>query len=171
MALLSSLDLFGQIHDEALTTLASHMKRVTFKRGEKVVALNEKADSMYIVIEGLLDTYVNDVTDNREVKVGHITSGQFLGEIALLTGRPRSATVIASTDVVCYEITHACMWEFLNRHPEVLEEISAVITERQLHEREFLDGIHQPKLEESHDKLYDDVLMSIRNFFGLGRRR
>lgn len=171
VALLSAIDLFRQIKEEALYTLASHMKRVTFKTAETVVKSGAKGDSMFIVTEGLLDVYVHDETENREVKVGHITSGQFFGEIALLTGRPRSATVVASTDVVAYEITYDCMWEFLNRYPDMLEEISEVFANRQLHEQRFLEGIRQPALVESQQSLSDEILMGIRNFFGINPRR
>jgi len=171
VALLSAIDLFRQVKREALYTLASHMKRVTFKTADTVVTAGAKGDSMFIVTEGLLDVYVHDQTENREVKVGHITSGQFFGEIALLTGRPRSATVMASTDVVAYEITHDCMWEFLHQYPDMLKEISEVAANLQLNERRFLDGIHQPALVESHQSLSDEILMSIRNFFGISRRR
>jgi CRP-like cAMP-binding protein len=171
VSLLSAIDLFRQVKKEALSVLASHMKRVTFKTSDTVVTAGAQGDSMFIVIEGLLDVYVRDETDNREVKVGHITSGQFFGEIALLTGRPRSATVIASTDVVAYEITHDCMWEFLHQYPDMLQEIGEVVTNLQLNEQRFLDGIHQPALVKSHQSLSDEILMSIRNFFGLNRRR
>jgi CRP-like cAMP-binding protein len=171
VSLLSAIDLFRQVKKEALSVLASHMKRVTFKTSDTVVTAGAQGDSMFIVIEGLLDVYVRDETDNREVKVGHITSGQFFGEIALLTGRPRSATVIASTDVVAYEITHDCMWEFLHQYPDMLKEMSEVVANLQLHEQRFLDGIHQPALVQSHQSLSDEILMSIRNFFGISRRR
>ncbi len=106
VALLSSIDLFHQIEPEALQSLASTIKEVSHQSLEKVVTMGDKGDSMFIVIEGLLDVYVRSDTDDSDVKVGHLTSGQFFGEIALLTGKPRSATLIASTDVMGYGITH-----------------------------------------------------------------
>ncbi|WP_218673799.1 mechanosensitive ion channel family protein [Candidatus Entotheonella palauensis] len=132
VALLSSIDLFHHIETEALQALASNIKQVAFKSLDKVVAEGDKGDSMFIVIEGLLDVYVRNDADGKDIKVGHITSGQFFGEMALLTGKPRSATVVASTDVVGYEITHHCMQDLFRAYPEVLEAISKVLAERQL---------------------------------------
>ncbi len=129
-----------------------------------------KGDSMFIVMEGLLDVYVRDEEYGEDVKVGHITSGQFFGEMALLTGKPRSATVIASTDVVGYEITYHCMQELFETYPEVLDTISEVISARKLHEQQFLEGIHKPEVVNVHDTLADDIIVGIRNFFGLRRR-
>jgi hypothetical protein len=63
------------------------------------------------------------------------------------------------------------MWEFLHQYPDMLQEIGEVVTNLQLNEQRFLDGIHQPALVKSHQSLSDEILMSIRNFFGLNRRR
>lgn len=109
VALLSSIDLFRHIEPDALQSLASNITKVEYKSMDTVVTMGDKGGSMFIVIEGLLDVYVHNDIEDHDVKVGHLTSGQFFGEIALLTGKPRSATIIASTDVVAYEITYHCM--------------------------------------------------------------
>ncbi|WP_089717447.1 mechanosensitive ion channel family protein [Candidatus Entotheonella palauensis] len=170
VALLSSIDLFRHVELEALQSLASNFKTVAFKRLDNVVVEGDKGDSMFIVIEGLLDVYVRDEADGKNVKVGHITSGQFFGEMALLTGKPRSATLIASTDVVTYEITYQCMQELFQTYPKVLDAISTVFAERQLHEKQFLEDIHKPEAVDAHDSFADDIMLGIRNFFGFRRR-
>jgi hypothetical protein len=53
----------------------------------------------------------------------------------------------------------------------MLKEISEVAANLQLSEQRFLDGMHQPALVQSHQSLSDEILMSIRNFFGISRRR
>ncbi len=171
VALLSSIDLFHLVEPDALQSLASNITQVDYKGLEKVVTMGEKGDSMFIVIEGLLDVYVHNDMEGQDVKVGHITSGQFFGEIALLTGKPRSATVIASTDVVAYEITYHCMRELFQLYPEVMEVVSKVLAERESQQKQFLEGIyHKPKAVASHETLADDIIISIRNFFGWRRR-
>ena len=171
VALLASIDLFRQMAPEALQSLAAHIKKVSFNSLEKVVIEGDKGDSMFIVLEGLLDVYVRNREYGEDVKVGHITSGQFFGEMALLTGQPRSATVIASTDVVGYEITYPCMRELFQTYPQVLDTISAVFAERKLELRQVLEGIHKSKAVAAHrDTITDDIIDGIRHFFGLRRR-
>lgn len=170
VALLSSIDLFHQIEPGALQSLASNLKKVAYESLEKVVVEGDQGDSMFIVMEGLLDVYVRNEEYEEDVQVGHITSGQFFGEMALLTGKPRSATVIASTDVVGYEITYQCMHELFQTYPEVMDTISAVFTERKLHEQQFLEGIHKSEDVDTHETIADDIIVGIHNFFGFRRR-
>jgi small-conductance mechanosensitive channel/CRP-like cAMP-binding protein len=170
IALLSSIDLFQQLAPEALRSLALNIQKVTFKSLEKVVVEGDKGNSMFIVMEGLLDVYVHREEYSEDVKVGHITSGQVFGEMALLTGKPRSATVIASTDVVGYEITYQCMRELFQKYPEVMEAISKVFAEWKLQEQQFLDDIRKPEVIKTHETIADEVIQSIRQFFGFRRR-
>ncbi len=171
LAILSTIDLFRPLETKAMETLALQMKRVSFKHLDKVVTLDAKSDSMFIVVEGLLDVYVRDKSENQDVKVATLTSGQFFGEFALLTGQPRSATVIASTEVVAYEITYSCMRDLFNRYPEVLETISGVIADRQLRNQRLLAELHQPRSVQTHQTVSDDIRASIRHFFGLRRKQ
>jgi CRP-like cAMP-binding protein len=122
---------------------------------------------MFIVMEGLLDVYVHQEEYQEDVKVGHITSGQVFGELALLTGKPRAATVIASTDVVGYEITYACMRELFRAYPEVMDAVSGVFAQWKLQEKQFLEGIHRPEVMQTHETITEEVIIAIRNFFGL----
>jgi branched-chain amino acid transport system substrate-binding protein len=170
IALLSSIDLFHQIEPEALRSQALNIQKVTFQSQEKVVTEGDDGNSMFIVLEGLLDVYVHREQYGEAFRVGHITSGQVFGETALLTGKPRSATVIASTDVVGYEITYQCMRELFQKYPEVMDVISQVFAKWKLQEQHFFEGIRKPEIMKSHDTITDELIQSIRQFFGLRRR-
>jgi small-conductance mechanosensitive channel/CRP-like cAMP-binding protein len=167
IALLSSIDLFHQIEPEALRCLASNIKKVTFQSLEKVVVEGDQGNSMFIVMEGLLDVYVHRDEYREAVKVGHITSGQIFGELALLTGKPRAATVIASTDVVGYEITYACMRELFQAYPAGMDALSGVFAQWKLQEQQFLESNRKPEVVKTHETITDEVIVAIRNFFGL----
>jgi len=167
IALLSSIDLFHQVEPQALRCLALNIKKVTFKSLEKVVVEGDQGNSMFIVMEGLLDVYVHREGYGEDVKVGHITSGQVFGELALLTGKPRAATVIASTDVVGYEITYQCMRELFQAYPEVMDAVSGVCAQWKLQEQQFLEGTHTSEVAQTHETITDEVITAIRNFFGL----
>jgi len=76
-----------------------------FTANDIIVEQGAPGDSMYIVAEGLLYVYIAQGESGTLLKVAELSPGQFFGEIALLTGEPRSTTVKAETDALVYEIT------------------------------------------------------------------
>lgn len=165
--ILSSIELFRNIRPEALNILTESLKIVTFNASEKVIKIGEKGSSMFVIIEGFLDVYVYNETEKREVKIGNNSAGEFFGEMALLTGQPRSATVIAVTDVIAYEITRENMMPLVNSYPEILETISQVVAERQVREQYFLEHTNKQELTKETQNLTEEILARIVNFFGL----
>ena len=78
--------------------------------------------AMFILIEGLLD--VSMVTENDEnINIGRLTPGEYFGEMSLLTGEARTATVTAITDSVAYEIKKEHLQEIIESRPEIAEDI------------------------------------------------
>jgi small-conductance mechanosensitive channel/CRP-like cAMP-binding protein len=165
IALLASVDLFRSLPHEALQLLAQHLTPVTFSTGQHVVTAGDEDNAMFVIIEGILDVYVHSEMEQTEIKVGHVTAGQFFGEMALLTGKPRSATIKAATDIVAYEITHDDMMPVVETYPDVLETISRVIAERHIQEQQFLAHQNAKALQEQRQRLTNETLRSIRHFF------
>ena len=76
---------------------------------------------MYIVAEGLLHVYIHQADSGETIRVGQLAAGAFFGEISLLTGDPRTATVKAAVDSYVYEITRDDMQVLLDKRPEIAE--------------------------------------------------
>lgn len=167
--ILASVDLFRFVPPAALDMLAEHVKTVTFHAPEKVVVMGTEGDAMYVIVEGFLDVYIYSEAEKKDVRIGTLSASEFFGEMALLTGKPRSATVIAATEVVAYEITREAMMPLVNTYPEILETISRVTAERQLRERYFLENMHEKEVTKETQNLTDEILTGIMNFFGLVR--
>ena len=74
------------------------MKLKLFARGENLCRQGEAGDSFYVIREGRLAIFVNNAA-GQPVRVAQLEAGGFFGEMSLLTGEPRSATVTAETDV------------------------------------------------------------------------
>ena len=165
-SILASIDLFSDLPPEALDLLATKIALVTFEASERVVTIGDEGDSMFIIIEGLLDVYLPNSPGPgpKMVKIGHLSAGQFFGEMALLTGKPRSATVVAATDVVAYQITHEHMMPLFDTYPEVLETISKVVAARQAQQAHLHETL-QPPSPEITQTLTEEVLHSIKMFF------
>ena len=130
--LIGRVELFSALQNEDLSLLASQMLKRTFTSGSDVVRIDDSGDSMYVLVEGLLQVFVPGSTPAQEMMVAQLIPGQFFGEMSLLTGEPRTATVRAATDAVMYEINKDHLTRLLEQRPEIAEELTRVVAERKV---------------------------------------
>jgi small-conductance mechanosensitive channel/CRP-like cAMP-binding protein len=128
--LLGRVELFAHLEAEELDILARSMTLRSFADGETLINAGDPGDSMFILAEGLLHVLVDIDGSGTEKQVAQLVPGQFLGEMSVLTGEPRSATVRTATEVLTYEITREHVHALFQRRPEIAESISRVVAER-----------------------------------------
>lgn len=132
--LLQRVEIFAPLHEDELQFLATAGAEKIIKNSENVFVYGDNSAaqnySMFVLVEGLL--YASMEQDGEAVRVGKIVPGEVFGEMSLLTGVARSATVTAATDAVVYEITQKAMAELLQRRPELMLSLSEVMAERKL---------------------------------------
>jgi small-conductance mechanosensitive channel/CRP-like cAMP-binding protein len=165
--ILSSIQLFKDIKDESLQVLAEGLKVVSFGAGETVLDMTMTNNSMFVVIEGLLNVYVYDDNETADIHVNSLSAGQFFGEMSLFSGEPRSASVRASTDVVAFEITYENMRDLFHHDPGVMDVISQVIAERHIQIAELINNTGNDKITEETKKKTKEILTRIKHFFHL----
>lgn len=166
IALISKIDLFSNMNSDQMESISLSMVRKNFKKDDMIVNIGEKGDSMFILIEGLLDVLVND--HNQEmIKVSQITPGQHFGEMSLLTGEVRSASIRAVVDSFVYEITKTCFNDILAAREEIIEEISGKIAERKLMNDRVLNSLNEDELQLNGKNYRISLVGKIRKFFGL----
>ena len=103
-SLLSRIELFKDLDESELATLSDSVAQLSFNADDTIVKRGN-GTSMYILVEGLLNVFAPVSADGSEIKVAQITPGLFFGEMSLLTGEERSATVTCQTDAEVYEVT------------------------------------------------------------------
>jgi CRP-like cAMP-binding protein len=115
---------------------------------------------MFVVNNGRVEVQVLDKGGPRTVAV--LTEGNFFGEMALFTGEPRTANVVALEETEVLEIGHAAMKHIFETNPSLAESISWTITERQA-------ALAAGSLQASEVSIQESagVLASIKRFFGL----
>jgi len=101
--MLKKVPLFSGLDDRELEEIASSMKERRVSAGETVLEQGAGGAGFFVVDEGEAEVTVDGTTR------GTIGPGDYFGEIALLTGSDRTATVTARTDMVCYGMTS---WDF-----------------------------------------------------------
>ncbi len=115
---------FSELSREELAGLADAVAVASYGAGEVVVEEGSPGESLFIVSKGIL-TVRTTGPDGNQVMVGTLTAGDFFGEISLLLGRPRTATVVADSDGICLEIGREDWGNLQRVHPRlraVLEE-------------------------------------------------
>jgi len=96
-----------------------------------------------------------------------LSKGDFFGEMSLMTGAPRAASVTAKTDVECYRLDKEAFEEMMTARPSIAEEVAQVLVER----REQLNHALQSFDDENRQKIIQpqrsEVLETVKRFFGL----
>src|SRR5258706_15912293 len=156
---LSAVDVFSPLSTDELRQLAKATAGHVFAPGETLIRAGAEGSSMFVVHNGRVAVQVSDPGGPRTV--AELTEGNFFGEMALFTGEPRTANVVAIEETEVLEIGHAAMKHLFETNPSLAESISWTIAERQA---DLAKGSAsaQPSIQES-----AGLLSSIKRFFKL----
>jgi NTE family protein len=121
--------LFGPLDDSTYAGMHQYFERVDLPGGSCLFRQGEAADGMYVLSSGRLKV-LRRHTAERSEDWGEIVPGETVGEMALLTGEPRNADVIALRDSLLLRISSAGFEELVERHPRLLRHITKSIIER-----------------------------------------
>jgi CRP-like cAMP-binding protein len=133
IAELRRVDLLNALSDEELTLLASAIKPYQFGKGEVLMHQGDEGDRFYILRRGRVGIYAHGQTDTQEKHLGDIVDSSrenFFGEIALLTGGKRNATIRATTDVDVWEIGRDAFARLFKAKPDAGASIAEVAGRR-----------------------------------------
>ncbi len=161
--ILRRLDLFSALTPVELERLAGGMRHAVFRRGAAIIHQGEMGESMFVLMEGQLEALVAPPGGRRLRPVGTIRPGEVFGEMSLLTGEPRSATIEVLVDAVVCEIAKPQMADLLARRPQIAESISLVIAGRRLALAAGMAAAGQSG--EDRDALSAQILGRVRSFF------
>lgn len=164
---LRAIDLFRPLSDEELSAVAARFRQDHYAAGERLIEEGAPGDSFFVIDSGEVEVTRQFRTTRRTLS--RLMEGQFFGEIALLTGEPRSASVVAVTDVDVFTIDKAGFKDILAANPAIAADVSTILSER----REALTqaaGDLTGRVEPapgSRRELKDHLLGRIRSYFGI----
>lgn len=162
-ALVESLDLLRPFTAPERAALAAAMAPRDLRAGEVVVRQGEEGHSLYLLAEGVLEVRIAR-PDGAEVVADRLYPGAVFGEMSLLTGQPRMATVAAATGAVVLELAKAEIDPLLRARPELAEGLTAIMAERQARN---LAGPRAPDQASHAAPTRDDILARVKSFFGI----
>ncbi len=161
---LGAISLFAEFSKEDLAFIAKHMSVHELDEKTVIVRQGEQGDSMFILAEGLLEVLINQ-PDGSQIKVADLAPGTFFGEQSLLTGQPRSATVLCVAESIVCEITKNCMTNLLERKPDLVESLGRAIIGRDMLNELALSRATKEEVNLEVSSVLDEVVSKIRNFF------
>ncbi|HZH91714.1 MAG TPA: mechanosensitive ion channel family protein [Pyrinomonadaceae bacterium] len=155
---LSATDIFAPLNADELSQLVCASRSHTYAPGEVIIRAGDKGDSMFVVHHGNVAVQVSDNGQPRTVAT--LGEGDFFGEMALFTGEPRSAHVVAAQETEVLEIGHEAMKLVFDSNPQLAETLGQTIAHRRA-------GLTAHAEIEDEEKVSAGLITSIKRFFRL----
>ena len=130
MSLLRGISAFAVLGDAALASLLHGATIKSFKRGQHIVTQGEDGDALYVIRGGVV-AITRRVKDKEEdITVSYMRAGSYFGEMALLDGQPRNATVTATSKTEVVRIDRDRFMAVVERFPRAAEQLRRTVNER-----------------------------------------
>jgi small-conductance mechanosensitive channel/CRP-like cAMP-binding protein len=165
-ALLAQIRLLEVLSARERQALAAGVQVLHRPAGSTVVRAGEAGDSMFIVAAGVLEVLRPGAQGVAAVRHNILSPGDFFGEMSLLTGAPRAATVASLCPVVLYEVPHALLATLLTRRPALAEVLAQVVADHQRRDAAAMAGSAVPGPGPS-PTLAEQIAAHVRRLFGL----
>jgi small-conductance mechanosensitive channel len=144
----------------------SSARLLRFGRGEKIIQQGEAGESMFILLAGDAEVFIR--AGDHQTRVATLRSGDYCGEMSLLTGEPRSATVVARTDCELWEIAKPVMAELLQNNQPLVQKLGELLAQRRLEAEGVLASeAEKVQLMGKKDAYTDGFMRKLYSFFEL----
>ncbi|MDQ3132100.1 MAG: mechanosensitive ion channel family protein, partial [Acidobacteriota bacterium] len=157
---LSNIPIFAPLSDEETQKLAQASSARVYAPGEAIVHQGKQGNSMFVINRGAVKVQITE--DGQPKIINKLKESDFFGEMSLLTGQARSATVVAEEETEVLQIRKKALKPIFETNPNLVKSICEIIEER----RKLLETPehHASALHIDKEK---GVLISIKKFFGL----
>jgi small-conductance mechanosensitive channel/CRP-like cAMP-binding protein len=162
--LISEVPLFKHLPKEGAAHLAARCRRERYGPEEMIVHKGDDSTEMYVVASGRVRIQLLNEEGQGPI-VATLGPGEFFGEMSLMTGEQRAADVISYEETSLLVIDRDALVPLMEKHSDLLENMSRVLAERQLR----LAELNNLSVEERRDSVHNEheILGRIRRFFAL----
>jgi NTE family protein len=116
--------LFAGLDPSELDDLEAAMRRKEFAPGQVICHEGESAESLFVIVDGFARVLVDDRP------VARLRRGDVIGEMSLVSGEPRSATVVAAVPTTAYELSRYGVAALIAEQPRILENLTRILSDR-----------------------------------------
>lgn len=159
-ASLRQIGLLDALGADLLRQLATASPERVFAIGEPIIRQGDAGESMFVVLSGRVEVTVSD-QGRPPVRLAELTAGDYFGEMSLMTGAPRVATVTATEETRVVEIAKAVFRLVFEAHPELVDELGRALQVRMAERAQAVAGVALTAPD------VQDIFRKIRDFFSL----
>lgn len=165
-SLMQRQPLFQCLSLEQLEQLLTNSSLIYFGRGERLIEEGGEDDSMFVLVRGT--AHVSVSKNGSAIRVGVLRTGDCFGEMSMLTGEKRTATVRAEGDCYVMEISKPVMAEVIRQAPACLEQLSELLARRRLETEGIVkDATREHPAQVKEREYRDSFLTRLRSIFEL----
>jgi small-conductance mechanosensitive channel/CRP-like cAMP-binding protein len=164
-ASLSKLELFAPMTPEERRALASELTDCLYVRNDVISRRGEVADSLYVLAQGKVAIYGEAEAGQARPRLATLQAPMYFGEMGLLTGQARTATVIAESDVLCYRLDKSGFDAILRARPELADGFAKVVAKRQAENDATLQAADADARARMAVSRASELVRRIRQFF------
>ncbi len=161
--ILETEPLFACLKEEQLGQLVAGARTIHFGRGERVIEQGAEGSSMFVLLEGTAQVSVEQ--NGSSIRVGMLRAGDCFGEMSLLTGEQRTATVRAESDCEVLEIAKPSMAKLLHDAPEYVSQLSELLARRKMENEGLMKTASQADDDEKENAYRATFMRRLRGFF------
>lgn len=151
-SLIANQELLAPLDESQKDQLLERAKITRFGRGERIIRQGSEGCSMFIIIHGEVEVILH--TNETDTTVATLHAGQVFGEMCILTGERRTATVRARTDCDVWEIDRATLQPLIQANKALAERLSELLAQRRMENEGFLAAQTHPQVVEQKRKEY-----------------
>jgi CRP/FNR family cyclic AMP-dependent transcriptional regulator len=127
--MLEAVKIFEGLEPEYIQTIDAMVSVRTLPKRTVIFSQGEESGSLYLVLEGRLKAYLSDA-EGKEVILSFIEQGEAFGELSLLDGKPRSASIMALTQTRCAVLSRLHFLNCLNSNPRIAIQLLGLMASR-----------------------------------------
>jgi CRP-like cAMP-binding protein len=135
-----NIPLFKHLKEAQLKEIASRCKSAQYKKSAVIFHRTDLSTDLYIVNSGKLKAVLTD-EEGDEIVIAHFEKGAFFGELSLLDGKGRSATIVADEDSELAVLRKDVFLDLLYREPKLSVELMATLAERLRKADEMIESL------------------------------
>jgi len=127
---LKNIPPFKDLSDENLRSIDDNVTHVEFPQEIIIFDQGAEGDSMYIIKKGIVQVFIKEAETGEKIALSNLTEGDYFGEMALLTGEPRSASIETLSPVSLLRLDKTGFDKLINENPRISLSLSYMLSQR-----------------------------------------
>jgi small-conductance mechanosensitive channel len=167
LAAIKGVDFLASLPEPALERLASLSKGCQYLSGEVIIRQGDVGHELYIIRTGEVSVLLGRGAEGSVAEIARLGPGKFFGEMSLMTGARRAATVQAALECELVRVDKEAFQDILAEDPKLVEQITQVLVDRQIAMEENISARKAARSTKYKEEKSSALLAAIKEFFSL----